>query len=265
MANTTTGRLIGLNAIVTGAASGIGRQTALRFAEEGATVLAADLSADGLTKIKSEIEGSGGTCHTHVTDVTDSGTVSALFEYSDEVFDELNCVVNNAGITLTGGVHEISESDWDREMTINVKSIYLMSREAWPRLQKSANASILNTASIAGSWAIMSDAAYCASKAAVVMLTKCMALDGAREGIRVNCVSPGFIDTPMIHGFFRDQSDPAAARAGAIASHPLGRLGHPSDIANGYVYLASGEAEWVTGTDLTVDGGLTSGLWSPGE
>ena len=255
------GRLAGLNAIITGAASGIGRQTALRFTEEGANIVAADLSEEGLAALKTEIEAAGGVCHTQVTNVSSSADIAALFDLVDEVFDELNCLINNAGITIVGGVHEISEQDWDREMDINVKSIYLMSRRAWPSLKAARQAVILNTASIAATWAIRNDAAYCASKAAVAMLTKCMALDGAKDSIRVNCVAPGFIDTPMIHGFFSNQSDPEASRAGAIAAHPLGRLGLPSDIANGFVYLASADAEWVTGTTLTVDGGLTAGLW----
>jgi NAD(P)-dependent dehydrogenase (short-subunit alcohol dehydrogenase family) len=123
----------------------------------------------------------------------------------------------------------------------------------------------LSTASIAGLWAVPNDAAYCASKAAVIMLTKCMALDGARDGIRVNCVCPGFVQTPMIDGYFADQADPQAARALATGLHPLGRLGEPVDIAEGFVYLASDDARWVTGTALVVDGGLTCGIWSGGD
>jgi len=213
--------------------------------------------------LRLEIESNGGFCQIHVADVTSKTDVASLFHFADSLFEELNCLINNAGVTLVGGIHEISEQDWDWEMNVNVKSIFLMSREAWPRLKSSKTAVIINTASIAGSWAIMSDAAYCASKAAVIMLTKCMALDGARDRIRVNCVSPGFIDTPMIQGFFNDQTDPVAARAGATSAHPLGRLGKPEDIANGFVYLASEDSQWVTGTNLTVDGGLTIGLWNP--
>jgi NAD(P)-dependent dehydrogenase (short-subunit alcohol dehydrogenase family) len=119
----------------------------------------------------------------------------------------------------------------------------------------------VSTASIAGLWAIPDDAAYCASKAGVIMLTKCLALDGAKAGIRANCVCPGFIQTPMIDGYFADQADPAASREFAVGLHPLGRLGDPLDIADGFVYLASDEARWVTGTALTVDGGLTAGIW----
>jgi NAD(P)-dependent dehydrogenase (short-subunit alcohol dehydrogenase family) len=110
-------------------------------------------------------------------------------------------------------------------------------------------------------WAIPADAAYCASKAGAIMLTKCMALDGAKAGIRVNCVCPGFTETPMIEGYFADQPDPEAARAFATGLHPLGRLGKPRDIADAFVYLASADAAWVTGAALVVDGGLTSGIW----
>ena len=110
-------------------------------------------------------------------------------------------------------------------------------------------------------WAIPADAAYCASKAGVIMLTKCLALDGARQGIRANCVCPGYTQTPMIDGYFDAQPDPGAAREFAARMHPLGRLGLPRDHADAFVYLASDEAAWVTGTALVVDGGLTSGIW----
>ena len=148
----------------------------------------------------------------------------------------------------------------DTELDINLKSIYLMSNAVWPHFKERKAGVILNTASIAGQIGIAQDAAYCASKAAVIMLTRCMAVDGAPDRIRVNCVCPGFIDTPMIEGFFEDQDDPAAARAFTTKLHPLGRLGLPSDIANGFLFLASDEAEWVTGTALTIDGGLTAAL-----
>ena len=143
-------------------------------------------------------------------------------------------------------------------MDINVKSIYLMSKAAWPHMKRAGGGAILNTASIAGRIVIANDAAYCSSKAAVIMLTQCMAKDGAPDQIRVNCICPGFIDTPMIQGYFNDQEDPVAARDFATNLHHLGRLGKPQDIAKGYVYLASDDAEWITGTTLGVDGGLTA-------
>ena len=172
----------------------------------------------------------------------------------------LDILVNNAGVTIVGSVESLTPAQWDTELDINLKSIYLMSNAVWPHFKERKAGVILNTASIAGQIGIAQDAAYCASKAAVIMLTRCMAVDGAPDRIRVNCVCPGFIDTPMIEGFFEDQDDPAAARAFTTKLHPLGRLGLPSDIANGFLFLASDEAEWVTGTALTIDGGLTAAL-----
>jgi NAD(P)-dependent dehydrogenase (short-subunit alcohol dehydrogenase family) len=194
-------------------------------------------------------------------DVTRAESIGEAMKSILEHFGGIDVVVNNAGVTIVGAAHDLAEDDWDRELAANLKSIYLVSREAWPHLVARGGGAILNTASIAGMWAIPADAAYCASKAGAIMLTKCMALDGAKAGIRVNCVCPGFTETPMIEGYFADQPDPEAARAFATGLHPLGRLGKPRDIADAFVYLASAEAAWVTGAALVVDGGLTSGIW----
>jgi NAD(P)-dependent dehydrogenase (short-subunit alcohol dehydrogenase family) len=252
------GRLSGKTALVTGAGSGIGRETALRFAQEGALVAAADLRGDAAAETARE---AGGEAIGLEVDVTSAPQVDDVVAEVVERLGRLDIVVNNAGVTIVGAVHELDEDEWDRELAANLKSIYLVSRAAWPHLVSSGGGCILVTASIAGLWAIPADAAYCASKAGAIMLTKCMALDGARDGIRVNCVCPGFTETPMIEGYFADQPDPEAARAFAVSIHPLGRLGQPRDIADGFVYLASDEAAWVTGTALVVDGGLVAGIW----
>jgi NAD(P)-dependent dehydrogenase (short-subunit alcohol dehydrogenase family) len=257
--------LRGKAAFITGAGSGIGRAIARRFAEEGAAVMAADVVADRAAETAQMLSDDGLQARSAYVDVTDAGAVEEALALTQEELGGLDVVVNNAGITIVGAVQELSDEQWDRELNINLKSVYLVSRAAWPRLRDRGNGCILSTASIAGLWAIPNDAAYCASKAAVIMLTKCMALDGARDGIRVNCICPGFVQTPMIDGYFADQPDPEAARAFATGLHPLGRLGEPVDIAEGFVYLASDEARWVTGTALVVDGGLTSGIWSGGD
>jgi len=250
-------RLAGKACLVTGAGSGIGRATALRFAQEAGKVAAADLRGEAAEETAAEI---GGEAIAVQVDVTSADSVAACVDSVVEAFGALDVVVNNAGVTIVGAAHELDESDWDRELATNLKSVYLVSRAAWPKLVESGG-SIVNTASIAGLWAIPADAAYCASKAGVVMLTKCMALDGAGDGVRVNCVCPGYTETPMIEGYFADQQDPEEARRFATQLHPLGRLGDPRDIADAMVYLASDEAGWVTGTALVVDGGLTSGIW----
>jgi meso-butanediol dehydrogenase/(S,S)-butanediol dehydrogenase/diacetyl reductase len=248
-------------ALVTGAGSGIGRETARRYAQEGAAVVAADIRPESAQETVALIAEDGANAYALAMDVVDAESVRAGVEELLGLYGGLDVVVNNAGITIVGAAHAMEEDDWDRELAINLKSVFLVSRAVWPHLVQRGGGAILSTASIAGLWAIPDDAAYCASKAAVIMLTKCMALDGARAGIRVNCVCPGFIDTPMIKGYFDAQADPEASRRFATQIHPLGRLGVPLDIADGFVYLASDEARWVTGSALVIDGGLTSGIW----
>ncbi len=251
-------RLQGKVALITGAGSGIGEATATRFAEEGATVVVADVRVDAAESVARTI---GGTAIGIEIDVINRASIKAAVDTTVESFGGLDVLVCNAGVTIVGGVTDLSEDEWDKELDTNLKSVYLCAKEAWPHLEARGGGSILSTASMAGQWAIPADAAYCASKAGLIMLTKCMALDGAKQNIRANCVCPGFTNTPMIEGYFRDQADPAAARAFAESMHPLGRLGEPSDHANAFVYLASDEATWVTGTALVVDGGITCGVW----
>jgi NAD(P)-dependent dehydrogenase (short-subunit alcohol dehydrogenase family) len=246
--------------LITGSASGIGRRAAERFVEEGAVVVVADRDLAAADAVAARL----GTRASAVgVDVADSASVARAVDSVVTSHGRLDVLVNNAGVTIVGAVRDLAEEDWDREMAVNLKGVFLCSRRAWDHLG-AVGGCIVNTASIAATMALVADAAYCASKAAVLMLTKCMALDGARAGIRVNAVCPGFVDTPMIEGFFRDQDDPEAARRLATAQHPLGRLGDPLDIADAMVYLASDEARWVTGAAMTVDGGLTAGLWGPG-
>jgi NAD(P)-dependent dehydrogenase (short-subunit alcohol dehydrogenase family) len=237
-------RLEGKRAFVTGGGSGIGAAIAGRFREEGATVLTADL-ADG------DLE----------CDVRSREQVDACVEAAAGRLGGLDTLVLNAARPVLGAVHELDEADWDDGLATNLKSVYLCTKAAWPHLVESRG-SISITASVVGLWGSGGQAAYCASKAGAVMLAKCLALDGAKAGIRANCVCPGFTETPMLERFLAGKPDPEATRAWAASLHPLGRLGAPRDLAEAFVYLASDEASWVTGTALVVDGGLTSGIWA---
>ena len=252
------GRLQGKVALITGAGSGIGRATAERFAEEGALVVAADLRAEAA---QATAEAIGGDTVGVGVDVTDRASIRSVVDDAVGRFGGLDVLVCNAGVTIVGSVVDLTEEQWDAELDTNLKSVFLCAKEAWPHLEARGGGSIISTASMAGQWAIPADAAYCASKAGLIMLTKCMALDGAKRNIRANCVCPGFTNTPMIEGYFAAQDDPEASRRFATALHPLGRMGEPLDHANAFVYLASDEASWVTGVELNVDGGITCGIW----
>ena len=253
-------RLAGRNAVVTGAASGIGRETALRFAEEGAAVVCADRDAEGAAAVAAEIAAKGGTAHSAGVDIASEPEVARLAEEALAALGRIDVLVNNAGVTILGGVAELTEADWQREIDINLSGAYRVSKAFWPHFAEAGGGVILSTASIAGVIAAPQDAAYVASKAGLIMLTRCMALDGAPQGIRANCICPGFVDTPMFDGFLAEQPEPDAALARAAARTPLGRIGTPRDIADGFVYLASDDARWITGTALVIDGGLTAGL-----
>lgn len=249
--------------LVTGAGSGIGRATAQAMGDDRTCVVIADRDPE-LARATAQ----GITGHTFVVDMdvsradsVENGVASILEEAGG-----LDVVVNNAGISIPGAAHDLPEAVWDEGIDLNLKSVYLVSKAVWPTLVQRGGGSIVNIASISGLWAGPRDAAYCASKAAVIMLTKCMALDGASAGIRVNCVCPGWTNTPMVERIFSRSSRPDEAREAARQLHPLGRLGEPTDIAAAVDYLASERASWVTGTALVVDGGLTVGLkadWMP--
>ena len=249
-------RLKGKKAIITGAATGIGLETARRFAEEGAQVVLSDIDSAGVAAAAGEIT----SAIAIAADVTDQEQVDTLVARSIEELSGLDIFVNNAGIPMLGGVESLAEADWDREMDVNLKSIYRTGRAVWPHFKAQGGGVILNTASIAGLRGSAGQASYGAAKAGVVNLTRCMAIDGAQVPIRVNCICPGFIETPMVLAYLEGQDDPVASRAEVDALHPLGGIGRPGDIAAGFVYLASDEASWITGTALTIDGGLTAGI-----
>ena len=253
-------RLAGKRALVTGGASGIGAATAERFAAEGAAVAIADLNSAGADERASAIRDRGGRALGIAADVGDEDSVAAMMDRAWEALGGVDILVNNAAIPTMGTVETLAGDEWDRVIDLDLSSIYRVSRAAWPRFVEAGGGTILSTASVAGIIGMAGQHGYSAAKAGVVMLTKCMALDGAAHGIRANCVCPGFVETPMVLTYFEAQDDPVASRAAVDAAHPLGRIGQPDEIAGAFLYLASDEARWVTGTALVIDGGLTAGL-----
>ncbi len=239
-------------AYVTGASSGIGRGAAVRLAEEGATVVLIGRRAAALEEAAAECHGRGVVL---VLDVTDGAAVASVLPDAIAEHGVPDVVVHAAGETVLGALDELTEQEWDRQFDTNLKSIYHLNRHLWPAMVP-LGGSIVTIASTASFGAFPGDAAYVASKGAVLMLTKAMALDGASSGIRVNAVCPGFILTPNLQGYFDGQADPAGAASGASAAAPLGRMGTPADVAGAVAFLASDDAAFITGTSLIVDGGL---------
>lgn len=252
-------RLEGKSAIVTGAGSGIGKATARRFAREGATVICAELNQDSNEATVAEICAAGGRAEAVTTDVTRDEDVANLVARAISTVERVDILINNAGQAVIGTVEEISANDWDHQLDVNLKSIYLTSKAIWPHFKAEGGGIILNTASIAGLTGVPGQVSYGVSKAGAVMITKCMALDGAKDNIRVNCVCPGWVPTPMIDYHLSQLDDPKAFQARLERLHPLG-LGDPEHIATGFVFLASDEARWITGIALPIDGGLTCGI-----
>ncbi|HUJ41357.1 MAG TPA: glucose 1-dehydrogenase [Candidatus Acidoferrales bacterium] len=255
MANPSTrGALAGKIAVVTGAASGIGRAIALRFTVEGAAVVLADVNEAAGTAAAAEAAREHGRARYAHTDVTRAEDCEAAVRAAQEWYGGLDVLVNCAGIIRRATVTELSEADWDLVMEVNAKSVFLMSRAAMPALA-GARGGIVNIASGWGLAAGPRAAAYCASKAAVVLLTKAMAIDHGPQGVRVNCICPGDTDTPMLRSEARQIGQPDAEFLAEAARRPLGRIGRPEEIADAAVFLASDAAQFITGTALVVDGG----------
>lgn len=253
-------QLQGKTALITGAASGIGRTTALLFAREGAAVVLTDINELAGHAVAAEITQQGGRAIFEPGDVTRAVDCGRVSERTVREFGGIQILFNNAGIIRRASVVELSEADWDRVMAVNVKAIFLMSRQVIPIMAAAGGGSIINTASGWGLAGGPRAAVYCASKGAVVLLTKAMAIDHGKEGIRVNCICPGYIDAGLAEGYFQAQPDPAAARASAGKLHALWRIGRPEEVGRAAVFLASDDASFVTGTAFVVDGGFGSGL-----
>jgi NAD(P)-dependent dehydrogenase (short-subunit alcohol dehydrogenase family) len=247
--------LTGRRAIVTGGASGIGRATAHRLAAEGAAVLVADIDAERAGAVAEAIRAEGGQALAVRCDVTRTEDCRQAVATSVEQWGGLDIVVNCAGIVRRADVVGTTEDEWDRVMAVNVRSIFLMGKHAVPVMAAGGGGSIVNIGSGWGLKGGPNAVSYCASKGAVVNMTRAMAIDHGPAGIRVNCVCPGDTDTPMLRSEARQLGVDEAAFLAESAERPLARLGTPDDIARAVLYLAGDSAGWVTGAMLVVDGG----------
>jgi meso-butanediol dehydrogenase/(S,S)-butanediol dehydrogenase/diacetyl reductase len=251
-----SGRLKGKVAIVTGAGRGIGEGVARRFAREGAAVVAAQRTYSEVERVVDTIVQEGGSAIPIETDVRDEQRVRNLIDTTLENYGRLDVLCNNAGVGLLRTVVESTMEEYDYVMEPNLRGVFLCMKFGIPPMLEQGTGSVINVASVASFVGFRRDAAYCASKGAVLMLTRQAALDFAPNGVRVNAICPGFIDTPMLRLYCESQPNPDAAWSEVLAQHPIGRLGTVDDIAGAALYLASDDSTWVTGVALPVDGGL---------
>ena len=255
----TARRFVGKVVVVTGAGSGIGWETARRFAAEGARVAALDLKRSVCDSLLSVIVDEGGEAMAVAADVRDEASAAAAIDHVLGTWGRIDVLVNNAGRAILTFASETTVADWDDQAETNLRSVFVMSRTVWGTMVTQGHGVILNASSISASWAMFAHAAYAAAKAGIASATRVMAIEGGRSGIRVNSVSPGYILTPGFQNFINSQTDPTAFHDAMAGQSTLGRMGTPGDIAEAYLYLASDAAAWVTGTDFVIDGGITAG------
>lgn len=245
-------------ALVTGAGSGIGRGIAVRFAAEGAKVGVLDILEESVRATVEIILSCGGQAYGLPCNLRDPGQVKNAVAALNSVFGTINVVVNNAAVMPAKVLHETPLDEWDAAFGVNVRGAYLVNREVIPQMIANGDGSIIHMASITGIRGLPGLAAYSGTKGALISLTRAMSTDYAHLGIRVNSVSPGTIDSPMLHDFLAAQSDPNKLRREFDAMHPIGRVGTIEEVASVFVFLASDEASFVTGSNYEVDGGLSA-------
>jgi 2-keto-3-deoxy-L-fuconate dehydrogenase len=249
-------------ALVTGAGSGIGEAIARTFAAQGAQVIVADVREDAAESVSTAIREDIGIAYAQLLDVTDEGQVTTTMQALVARFGRLDILVNNAGVSHVGTILETSAADWERLMRVNTFGVFLCAREGVRQMlaQQPAGGNIINIASVAGLIGLESRFPYSASKGAVISMTRSIAIDFVTRGIRCNAICPGTVHTPFVEGYlarsYAGRED--EVRQQLHARQPLGRMGRPEEIASAAVYLASDEAEFVTGSLLVIDGGWTA-------
>jgi len=245
-------RFEGKVVVVTGAGSGIGRAMAMAFCAEGAIVVAADRDSPSAAETVRGLEQASAA----LVDVAQAASVARLIADTHARHGRIDILCNNAGIGSSKTVVDCEPDEWDRLFAVNARGVYLGCKYAIPLMIAQGGGVIVNTASVAGLIGLPNRAAYCASKGAVVTLTKQVAVDYVAHGIRCNCICPGTVDTPWVGRLLMEAKDPDALRAELVARQPMGRLGTAEEVAQAALYLASDDAAFVTGTALVIDGGL---------
>ncbi len=252
------GRIEGKACVVTGAGSGIGKAIAERFAEEGGRVLCVDVNGETATQTAEGIEAAGGTAASFSADISDDQQAQAFIEQCVALYGSLDVLVNNAGVNLPGTFHEVSNEEIDRTIDINLKGTIYCSRAAIPQMLKQGGGNIVNISSVNGLVSEPFLCLYSASKGGIVMLTRGIALDYAKQGIRCNCICPGWVDTPINYAHADLLGGIEKVYASVDQFQPIGRPGEPREIAHLALFLASDEASLMTGSIITADGGMTA-------
>ena len=245
--------------VITGSGSGIGRACAIEFAKTGAGIVVADINLQAAEETVQLILAAEGRAFAYQTDVSKPGSVAGLVIATIERYGKIDCLINDAAIQVNKTIADTSFEEWNAQMSVNVGGVFLCSKLFLPYL-RITRGNIVNMSSVNGYFVEPSCAGYCATKAAIIGLTKAMAIDHGHEGIRVNCICPGYIDAGLAEGYFQSQPNPAQARIDAGKLHALWRIGKPEEVAQVAVFLASDAASFVTGSAYVVDGGFGSGM-----
>jgi NAD(P)-dependent dehydrogenase (short-subunit alcohol dehydrogenase family) len=250
-------RLEGRVAFVTGAAMGIGKAIALLFAQQGAKVLAADIDAEAGNSTAQEIRTKGGQCVFRRTDVSVEIEVESAVGQAQKEFGSVDVLANVVGIAHESPAHLLSLADWDRILAVNLTSMFLCAKHVLPAMMAAKRGSIVNITSVQGLFGFPGYPHYAASKGGIIALTRQLAREYARYAVRVNCIAPGTVETPMNTKVLERVPNPVELRRAWDRMHPLGRIGQPIDVAWGALYLACDESSWVTGQCLPIDGGVS--------